>query len=112
LSKHPSLLTDANTNNRFLKMEQLFNDYEVREFIKLNLFKETWYYNKECFVELLNWLLLISLIHDWKSDTQSMQLTESVCEKKYAFVKGLLQLSDKAGYQIEKLRTLLSPDES
>ena len=112
LSKHPSLLTDANANNRFLKMEQLFNDYDVREFIKLNLFKETWYYNKECFAELLNWLLLVSLIHDWKSDTQSVQLTESAREKKYVFVKGMLQLSDKAGYQIEKLRTLLSPDES
>ncbi len=41
-----------------------------------------------------------------------MQLTESAREKKYVFVKGMLQLSDKAGYQIEKLRTLLSPDES
>lgn len=93
-------------------MEQLFNDYDVREFIKLNLFKETWYYNKECFIELMNWLLLISFIHDWKSETQSTQLIESAREKKYIFVKGLLQVSDKAGYQIEKLRALLSPDES
>ena len=112
LSKHPAILTDANANNRFLKMEQLLNDYDVREFIKLNLFRETWYYNKECFIEVTNWLLLISLIHDWKIDTDAERLNQPVREKKYVFVKELQELSEKADYRIEKLRALLSLDES
>ena len=66
MAKHRGILTDADEHNRFLRMEQLFDDYDVREFIKVNLYNETWFYNKECFAEMMHWLFLVSLIHDWK----------------------------------------------
>ena len=66
MAKHRGVLTDADEHNRFLRLERLFDDYDVREYIKVNLYNETWFYNKECFAEMMYWLFLVSLIHDWK----------------------------------------------
>ena len=111
LMKHRSILTDADEHNRFLKMEQLFDDYDVREYIKVNLYKETWFYNKECFAELIHWIFFVSLIHDWKTDAGSNRTNALTASRKFSVTSAIEELSDRSEYNIEKLRDVLSLEE-
>ncbi len=111
LMKHQNILTDADTHNRFLRMEQLFDDYDVREFIKVNLYNETWFYNKECFAEMIQWLFLVSIIHDWNRGEASGRTNTSMAMQKFVFANEIEKLSNKSSYDIEKLRELLSLEE-
>lgn len=110
VSKHQTILTDASVNNRYLRLEQLLNDYDVREFIRLNLFRETWYYHKESFNELLRWLLLVSVIRDWRTDPESKDPNRLMLEQKTIFVRNIEALSEKSGCKIEQLRSYLLSD--
>ena len=90
-------------------MEQLFEDDEVREFIKVNLHEGTWFFNKESLQELLRWHFLISIIHMSRGGAVSQAGRESVFSERLAFIRELEELSMKSGYDMEKLRILLSP---
>jgi len=112
MTRHRSFLTDADEHNRFLRMEQLFDDYDVREFIKVNLYNEKWFYNKECFTEMLHWLFLASLIHEWKVEEGPGPANLRNASQKFSFVNEVEKLSDQSEYDIEKLRKILLLDES
>lgn len=112
MTKHRSILTDADEHNRFLRMEQLFDDYDVREFIKVNFYNETWFYNKECFADMMHWLFLVSLIHDWKIDDGSERTNALKASQKIFFINEIERLSDRSEYDIEKLRKNLLLEES
>jgi hypothetical protein len=111
MTKHRSILTDADEHNRFLRMEQLFDDYDVREFIKVNLYNETWFYNKECFAEMMHWVFLISLIHDWKINGGPGRTNALKASQKFLFINEIEKLSDRSDYDIEKLRKILLLEE-
>ncbi|MGA7159475.1 MAG: alpha-amylase family glycosyl hydrolase [Bacteroidota bacterium] len=108
LVKHRNILTDADKHNCFLRMEELFEDYDVREFIKINLYSEKWFYNKECFEEMIHWLFLVSIIHEWKMDATSGQSNTAMAMQKIIFMNEIEKLSKKSSYESEKLRELLS----
>ena len=109
LARHSHLLVDADAHNRFIKMTQLFDDYEVREFIKVNLHEGTWFFNKESLQELLRWLFLISIVQVLRGSAVSPAERGSLFSERFAFIRELEELSTKSGYDVEKLRVLLSP---
>ena len=111
MTKHRSFLTDADEHNRFLRMEQLFDDYDVREFIKVNFYNGTWFYNKECFVEMLHWLFVASLIHDWTLKESTAGANSVKATQKFFFINEVEELSDRSEYDIEKLRKNLLLEE-
>ena len=109
LARHSQLLIDADAHNRFIKMEQLFDDYEVREFINVNLHEGTWFFNKESMQELLRWLFLISIVQLIRGGTVSVEELGRVFAERFAFIRELEELSASSGFDMEKLRVLLSP---
>jgi hypothetical protein len=109
LSKHSHLLVDADSHNRFIKMERLFDDYDVREFIKVNLHKGTWFYHQESLQELLRWLLLVSVARTLREGVVSSKDQKRVFSQRLEFIRELEELSEMSGFDVEKLRALLSP---
>ncbi len=112
MTKHRSFLTAADEHNRFLRMEQLFDDFDVREFIKVNLYNGTWYYNKECFSEMMQWLFFVSLIHEWNIEESPGSANVLKASQKFSFMNEVEQLSDRSEYDIEKLRKNLLLEET
>ncbi len=84
----------------------LLKDYEVRRFIGANLYDGVWYYSKENFEDLIDWLLTIDILSyiEKVGDKSSADLT-SVNYMKDAFHldRFLKEASKKSEYQLEKL---------
>ncbi len=112
ITRHRAILTYADEHNRFLRMEQLFDDYDVREFIKVNLYDGKWYYNKECFTELMDWLFLISLVHDGTRADAAGGKTALTASQRFYFVPDVENLSDVSEYEVEHFRKSLSLDDA
>ncbi len=111
LVKQPAFLYDSTAAGRMPTMDRFLNDYDVRDFIKVNHFKDTWFFNKESFQELLRWLLvpaLVSIVRKPESPAPKLADIMNLC----LLVDKLLDLSDRSGYQIEKLRILLSGEDT
>jgi len=111
LVKHQYLVTDADEHNRFLRLEKLFDDYDVREFVKVNLYQDKWFYNKECFEEMIDSLFLVAVVNDWKGGERTRELNAALCSRKINFVNEVKKLSDRSQYEIERLRNNLSLEE-
>ncbi|HTY11599.1 MAG TPA: alpha-amylase family glycosyl hydrolase [Bacteroidota bacterium] len=111
LVRHQHLLTDADEHNRFMRMEKLFDDYDVREYVKVNLYHDTWFYNKECFEEMLGWLFVVSVVNDWHGEQHLRHVNAEMCSRKITFVNEVKQISDRSQYDIDRLRKNLSLEE-
>ncbi|HTR81065.1 MAG TPA: alpha-amylase family glycosyl hydrolase [Bacteroidota bacterium] len=109
MTKHSSILSHIAANNRFTKIEQLFEDFEVREFIKVNLYQGTWYYHQESFEELVEWLVFTGEIQAWKVDGLSSKSNITGLKDGLHFVQEIRNFSSKSDYSVESLRALLSP---
>ena len=109
--KHHAFLYDSVGSAKMPSIDRFLNDYDVRDFIKVNHFKDTWFFNKESFEELLHWLLIPALVSSArKLESSAPKLSDitNLC----LVVDTLLGLSDRSGYQIEKLRMLLSGEDT
>ena len=110
MTKHPRFLSDAALGKGFLKFDQLLDDYDVREFLKVNLYNGIWYYNRECFEELLDAFLLVGVVRSWKSDGRASTANVQMIEEHYRLVHEIEDRSAESNFDVERLRLLLSPE--
>ena len=61
---------------------------------------------------MMQWLFFVSIIHDWKREENSGRANTAMAMQKFIFTNEIGKLSNKSLYDIEKLRELLSSDES
>ncbi|MEN8193231.1 MAG: alpha-amylase family glycosyl hydrolase [Bacteroidota bacterium] len=84
----------------------LDNDY-VKLFLDINYYEDVWFYSKETYEELVEWLLSISLIKYVQSEPIKSSSVIELVRRLYSVNEYLLQSSDKSGFQLEKLEAIL-----
>ncbi len=92
------------SDSRFLL--QLLKDEDVKQFIGINLYQDVWYYSKENFEELADWLFALRLFSMFKplQVASEPELVREI-EKLITASLKLKELSEASGYQFEKLQS-------
>ncbi len=90
----------------------LLNDGNVRMYLGVNQYENVWYYSKENFEELLEWLFTLSGLLLMKA--KGMSKKKDYFEKKskefhnsYLCFQTLVDVARQSGYKIERLKDLL-----
>lgn len=89
---------------------QMLDDAYVKEFIGVNLYQDVWYYSKENFEELVDWLFslgLFSFIAESIADNAEESMIKAGLIQAVNTSVRLKEISEKSGYQFEKLRNLI-----
>jgi glycosidase len=84
-------------------VEQLFNDFDTANFLAVNQHNDIWYYNKEQFDTLMQWVLLLRFFYIPRSPVKEkgdLKLLERMAEK-------IRDASTRSEYKIERLKELL-----
>lgn len=83
----------------------LLKDYEVRRFIGANLYEGIWYYSKENFEDLVDWLLTADILSfiEKSEDKSSPAILYTYMKDAFHLNRFLKEASRKSEYQLEKL---------
>jgi hypothetical protein len=84
-------------------VEQLFNDFDTANFLAVNQHNDIWYYNKEQFETLMQWVLMLQFIYAQK-DRDAGKKEIALLQKTLEKVHDASILSE---YKIETLKELL-----
>ena len=91
----------------------LLDDGNVQAYLDANKFEKVWYYSKENFEELLDWLLTLSGISMMKVE-EKVKMKKDYFEEKskhfkqnYSCYQTLVDISKKSEYKLERLKHLL-----
>ena len=88
-------------------IKTLFNDDYVRLYLNVNYYEDVWYYSKEAFEELAEWILSISFVKYLSHESLNHSQVKELITKLFLLNKYLLDCSDQSGFQLEKLETIL-----
>jgi hypothetical protein len=88
-------------------IKTLFNDDYVRLYLNVNYYEDVWYYSKEAFEELAEWILSISFVKYLSHESLNNSQVKELITKLFLLNKYLLDCSDQSGFQLEKLETIL-----
>jgi hypothetical protein len=86
---------------------QMLDDARVKEFIGVNEYQDVWYYSKENFEELVDWLFslgLFSFMTESIADNSEESLIKRSLTQAVNTSVRLKEISEKSGYQFEKLK--------
>jgi glycosidase len=90
-----------------LLFEEWLRDDDAREFLQVNRYAGTLWYNKEAFEDFLEWLILVRAIEEVK-DHDDLSGADSA-EAWRAIFRRVLPASDTAGYRVDRLLDILNP---
>jgi hypothetical protein len=91
-------------------IEKLLKDSQAQQFLMVNRYKETLWFNKESFEEMLWWLMLIAAVEigfDPLRPASEMVKELAAC---YGMIQSLDEAKGKSEYQVEKLLGTLKSD--
>jgi len=102
--------SDTETNNFVPSTKVLLGENIVHNFIRVNEFEGTTYFNKERYEELLRWILLFNLIQpveklDKKKQSSKIEIEKEILVKSKNIFERFIELIDKAelcGYDFAK----------
>ena len=84
-------------------LESWLEDSEVQQFLQVNRYRGTLWFNKEAFEQLLWWMLVVAVVTvSADPDRSAAEVTEEIATA-YGIVKTLRQAAAESGYQIEAL---------
>lgn len=85
----------------FLNLKQMFKQLEVRDYLQMNQYQETWYINKESLEHMLYYLSVVSRIHI-VAEVEKQDIPV-ILNRMDETVKKCLQLAEDCGYQVEEI---------
>ena len=88
-------------------IRDLFSDDYVKLYLNVNYHEDVWYYSKEAYEELSEWILSISFIKYLSHESLNNSQVKELITKLFVVNKYLLDSSDQSGFQLEKLETIL-----
>ena len=89
-------------------IKTLFNDDYVRLYLNVNYFEDVWYYSKEAYEELSEWILSISFVKYLSHESLDNSQIKELVTRLFMLSKYLFDCSDQSGFQLEKLETILT----
>jgi len=88
-------------------MESLLKDREVQQYLHVNQYKDTLWFNKEAFEEMLWWLMMIAALEISSDPIRPAIEMAKALEECYAMIQTLQKAGEKSEYQVEKLLSTL-----
>jgi hypothetical protein len=75
----------------------------VQQFIQVNRYRSTLWFNKEAFEQLLWWMLVVAIVTISADPDRSAAEVTGEITMAYTILKSLQQAAEESGYQIEAL---------
>jgi glycosidase len=85
------------------KLELLLKDGDLRQFLRINEYKETWWFNKEAFEEMLWWLMMAAALTIGSDPLRPVNAVIEELEGCHSMIQEWQQAEEKSEYQVEKL---------
>ena len=89
------------------KLELLLKDGDLRQFLQINQYKDTWWFNKEAFEEMLWWLMMVAALTIGSDPLRPVNGVIEELERCYSMIQEWQQAEEKSEYQVEKLLSTL-----
>ena len=89
------------------KLELLLKDGDLRQFLQINQYKDTWWFNKEAFEEMLWWLMMVASLTIGSDPLRPVNAVIEDLERCYSMIQQWQQAEEKSEYQVEKLLSAL-----
>jgi glycosidase len=90
------------------ELELLLKDGDLREFLQINQYKDTWWFNKEAFEEMLWWLMMAAALTIGSDPLRPVNAVIEQLEGCYSMVQKWQEAEEKSEYQVEKLLTIMN----
>ena len=90
-----------------LLIESLLKDRDVQQYLHVNQYKDTLWFNKEAFEEMLWWLMMIAALEISSDPIRPAIEMAKALEECYAMIQTLQKAGEKSEYQVEKLLSTL-----
>ncbi len=88
-------------------LELLFRDEDLRRFLQINPYQDTWWFNKEAFEKMLWWLMMVAALTIGSDPLRSVNAVIEELERCYSMIQKWQQAEEKSEYQVEKLLSAL-----
>ena len=96
-----------NQKSAHAELELLLKDGDLREFLQINQYKDTWWFNKEAFEEMLWWLMMVAALTIGSDPLRPVNGVIEELERCYSMIQEWQQAEEKSEYQVEKLLSTL-----
>ncbi len=87
-------------------MSEIFADDNMRLILQLNNWRGVTYFNKESYELFVDGLFVVSILELFRADYTELE-RKTALQERFAVIKKIRTLSEKSGYQVEKLLELL-----
>ncbi|MDD8019303.1 MAG: alpha-amylase family glycosyl hydrolase, partial [Bacteroidota bacterium] len=106
LLRHKNILSDPEYSHTTL-LERLFDEYETANFLNVNLHQDVWYFNKEQYEVLIQWILSLRFIFTSLTiETDNPYLKEWNGYR--STIDSLIKAARGADYKVEILKEMVS----
>ncbi|MCJ7786468.1 MAG: hypothetical protein MUP41_21265, partial [Desulfobacterales bacterium] len=96
-----------NKKSAHAELELLLKDGDLREFLQINQYKDTWWFNKEAFEEMLWWLMMVAALTIGSDPLRPVNAVIEELEGCYSMVQKWQEAEEKSDYRVEKLLSTL-----
>jgi glycosidase len=88
-------------------LELLFKDEDLRRFLRMNQYQDTWWFNKEAFEEMVWWLMMVAALTIGSDPLRPVNAVIEELERCYSMIQEWQRAEEKSEYQVEKLLSAL-----
>ena len=88
-------------------LESLLKENEVQQFLHVNQYNSTWWFNKQAFEEMLWWLMMVAALTIGSDPLRPVNAVVEELEKVYSVIQTWQEAEEKSEYQVEKLLSIL-----
>jgi hypothetical protein len=99
-------MKSSDQKQAFAKLELLFKDGDLRQFLQINQYKDIWWFNKEAFEEMLWWLMMVAALEIGSDSLRPVNAVIEELERCYSMIQKWQQAEEKSECQVEKLLEL------
>jgi hypothetical protein len=96
-------VTSLGQKQSYATLELLFKDEDLRRFLQMNQYQDTWWFNKEAFEEMLWWLMMVAALTIGSDPLRPVHEVIEELERCYSMIRKWQQAEEKSEYQVEKL---------
>jgi hypothetical protein len=91
----------------YTTLELLFKDEDLRRFLQINQYQNTWWFNKEAFEGMLWWLMIVAALTIGSDPLRPVHAVIEELERCYSMIQKWQHAEEKSEYQVEKLLSAL-----
>jgi glycosidase len=89
-------------------LSQLLDNEAVKLYLGVNQFENIWYYSKENFEVLLNWIFTFYGLEIMKNENYNSEIIMKMFDQSFGKYNEIMELSNRSAYKLEQLKEKVS----